>query len=99
MGHYFGLFHTFQNGCVAPGDSIEDTPPQGSSTYGNCFANAGKNTCPGDGDDDISNFMDYRYVGVNYARCRGNNATTAVNIQVFLVFGRERPFSPNCPAR
>ena len=65
VGHYFGLFHIFQNGCNDPGDSIPDTPPQGSSTYGNCYANVGKDTCAGGGSDDISNFMDYRCVRIS----------------------------------
>ncbi|MFC4057468.1 zinc metalloprotease [Planomonospora corallina] len=58
IGHWFGLLHTFENGCQEPGDGVADTPPQGSATEG---CPAGKDTCPGDGVDAIHNFMDYSY--------------------------------------
>ncbi|WP_353777195.1 M43 family zinc metalloprotease [Winogradskyella sp. 3972H.M.0a.05] len=56
VGHYLGLFHTFQ-GCGAPGDSVNDTPPQAQPNYG-CPA-VPPDTCPGGDDDLIENYMDY----------------------------------------
>ena len=58
VGHWFGLIHTFANGCDEPGDFIPDTNPQASYTEG-CPAGT-KDTCPDDaGEDPYHNHMDY----------------------------------------
>ncbi|KAF5638493.1 metalloprotease MEP1 [Fusarium tjaetaba] len=59
VGHWFSLFHTFENGCDAPGDSVADTPAQGEPTSG-CPTR--KDTCPDiPGYDPVHNYMDYSY--------------------------------------
>jgi len=59
IGHWLGLFHTFEGGCKdGVGDNIADTPPQASSSSG---CPKGRDSCPGDGPDLINNFMDYSF--------------------------------------
>ena len=78
MGHYLGLYHTFEQGCLnddclAQGDRVCDTPPDQVNHEGSCSVPV--NSCMTDSDSGFSsdqedlddNFMDYNTVScINY---------------------------------
>jgi hypothetical protein len=67
IGHWMGLYHTFQDGCTPPGDYVKDTPAQadGENIFycgdwpGDGDTTKPDDTCPQPGKDPVHNFMSY----------------------------------------
>lgn len=75
VGHWLGLYHTFEHGCATPGDGVGDTPPEDAASR-KC---EDRDTCHDDHKrDPINNFMDYSPDTCTYMFTDGQSAVMNV---------------------
>jgi len=88
ISHWFGLYHTFNNGCgtdtCADGDYICDTPPAANPNFGCPTANSCSNDFP-DVNDQIENYCDYSDDACKNMFTAGQKARMDVTLNTFRI--------------
>lgn len=79
VGHWLGLYHTFEGGCTRDNDFVDDTPAE--ANYNWTCPSRSVDTCTGSqfrGTDPTMNFMDYTTDSCKWQFTKGQN-TRMVN--------------------
>ena len=59
VGHWLGLYHTFQGRCTATGDHVDDTVAHSGPNYGKPQVGLRHNACKEDEAAPVQNYMNY----------------------------------------
>lgn len=86
ISHWFGLYHTFNNGCgidtCTDGDYVCDTPPAADPNFGCPVINSCSNDFP-DVNDQIANYCDYSDDACKNMFTAGQRARMAATLNTF----------------
>ncbi|KAI9170593.1 Extracellular metalloprotease [Paramyrothecium foliicola] len=94
VGHWLGLYHTFENSCDEPGDYVDDTPAEEYPVGGDTCPPDGRNTCPDlPGLDPTDNYMTYVAFGCNTLKFTPGQADRMHDLWNQL----RAPFVKDCP--